>query len=287
MPGRIAVITGPTSGIGRATARALARLGYALVLVARDRARAEALAAELGENGGRAEVVIADLSLVSQVRSAAGEIAGRHPAIHLLVNNAGAVFTRRELTAEGHERTFALNVLAPFLITRLLLPNLRAAGAGARVVDVSSAAHHGARLDLANLESRPPYHGFSVYSRSKLALLLVGRAFAARSPGHDVVFVVVHPGFVRSRFGLANGGGFAIAMRFAMLFGISPTKAARTVIYAATSPDLDRASGAYVAHERIAKSSRAALDVSTGTGLWAELSRLTGLPESLPSASEP
>jgi len=276
---RVAVVTGATSGIGLATAEALASVGFHMVLVVRDPARGDRVRASIVSHGGTAEIVVADLSSLDAVRSAAAEIGKRHPAVHLLVNNAGAVFWRRALSVDGHERTFALNVLSPFLLTRLLEPNLRAAGGGARVVWVSSAAHYSARLDLGNLEANPPYRGFSVYSRSKLALLLVCRAFAIRTTAAQVAHIALHPGFVRSRFGLDNGGAFAVGLRIAMVFAISPRKAARTVVYAATSPELALVTGVYVAHERPEESSVAGQDAATGALLWDELSRLTGLPK--------
>ena len=278
MEGRVAVVTGATSGVGRATARALAAHGFHVVLVVRDPLRGEQLRSELSDGAGSAEVVRADLFRADDVCAAASAIGARHPAIHLLVNNAGAVFSRRALTPDGHERTFELNVLAPFLLTRLLEPNLRAAGGGARVVYISSAAHHGGRLDLTDLESSRRYFGFRVYSTSKLALLLLCRAYARRSRPEEILHVAVHPGFVRSRFGRSDGGAFAVGVAIAMVFAISPKRAARTVLYAATSPDLEGQSGAYVVRSRFARSSVAGEDAATGDALWRELARLTGLP---------
>ena len=275
---RVAVVTGATSGVGRATARALAGLGWQLVLVARNPSRADATAAELRSSGALVETVIADLSLSTEVRRAAGEIAAHHPSIDLLVNNAGAVYMRRAVTPEGHERTFALNVLAPYLLARLLEPNLRAAGGGARVVHVASEAHRGGRFSLENLESEPPYHGYGAYSRSKVALILLAREFGARVPPTAVVHVAVHPGFVRSRFGLDNGGGFALLLRLLGIFAISPERAARVLLYAATAPELARSRGAYVVRERVVEPAASARDAPTGARLWAELAQQTGLP---------
>src|SRR5580658_5624169 len=231
MSQKVAVLTGATSGVGRASALALGTVGYHLVLIVRDPVRGDRTRAAIVDAGASAEVVVADLSSLAEVRAASAEVLRRHSSISLLVNNAGAVFWRRELTVDGHERTFALNVLSPFLLTRLLEPALAASGGGARVVWVSSAAHHGARLDLANLESQPPYHGFAVYSRAKLAVILVCRAFAGRRSAAEVAHIALHPGFVRSRFGQGSGGARAVAMRFAMIFGISPERAARTVLW--------------------------------------------------------
>jgi NAD(P)-dependent dehydrogenase (short-subunit alcohol dehydrogenase family) len=278
MANRIAVITGASSGIGWAVARALGAAGWRLVLVGRNRDRLERAASALRAKGGDVEVVVADLTRIDEVHRAAAEIAGRHPAIDLLVNNAGAVFMRRATTSDGHERTFALNVIAPYLLARLLEPNLRAVGGGARVVDVASEAHRGAQLDLEDLESRPPYSGYRVYARSKVALILLNREFALRTPPSVVLHVSLHPGFVRTRFGRENGGAFALLIRLLSVFAISPERAARTVVYAATAPELAGTRGAYIVRERRTEPSHEAQDPAAGARLWAELARITGLP---------
>jgi NAD(P)-dependent dehydrogenase (short-subunit alcohol dehydrogenase family) len=270
------VITGATSGVGEASARLLASLGARVVIVARDPARAQAVASDLP--GPRAAPVIADLSTVAGVRSAADALQTAYPRIDVLVNNAGGVFMRRETTADGHERTIALNVLAPYLLTRLLEPALRRA-ASPRVVNIASAAHRGAHLDLDDLDSVRRYRGFSVYGRSKLALILITRAFARRSNPSDLAFFSVHPGFVRSRFGHNNGGAFGLGMRLAMVLGgISPERAAKTVAFAATSPTLSGRSGEYISRERIARASAESRVDGDGERLWTVLAGWSGLP---------
>jgi len=269
------VITGATSGIGAATAHRFASDGARVVVVARDPARAEAVRASLP--GTHPPPVIADLSVLSQVRTAAGAIRDLGLSVDVLINNAGAVFMRREVTSEGHERTLALNVLAPFTLTRLLEPALRSAP-HPRVVFVSSAAHYGTHLRFDDLES-VHYRGFSVYGRSKLALILVARAFARRHRPEELAFFAVHPGFVRSRFGLNNGGGFSLGMRFLMrIGGIAPATAARTVVFAATSPSLAGRSGDYIAKERIVQASKEASVDADGERLWKVLAAWSGLP---------
>lgn len=269
------VITGATSGVGQATAHRLAEHGARVLVVARDRARAEAERATLP--GAPPPPVIADLSTVAGVRAAAGSIRAVFPRIDVLINNAGAVFTRRATTADGHERTMALNVLAPYLLTRLLEPELRAAP-HPRVVNTASAAHYGAHLRWDDLESTR-YRGFSVYGRSKLALILVTRAFARRHRPEELAFFAVHPGFVRSRFGLNNGGGFSWGIRAAMAIGgISPAEAARTLEFAATSPSLAGRSGEYISKERIASTSKEAEVTEDGERLWTILAGWSSLP---------
>jgi retinol dehydrogenase-12 len=269
------VITGATSGVGAASAARIARRGARVVVVGRNRARAEAMTATLP---GAAPPVIADLSTMSGIRSAADTLRSSHPRIDVLINNAGAVYMRRGETVDGHERTIALNVLAPYALARLLEPTLRAAP-HPRIVNVASAAHHGAHLHFDDLEARERYRGFSVYSRSKLALILETRALARRWRPEDLAVFSVHPGFVRSRFGWNNGGGFAFGMRVLMgLVGISPDRAARTVEFAAFSPTLSGRTGDYIAREHIASASSEASIDADGDRLLAILAEWSGLP---------
>jgi NAD(P)-dependent dehydrogenase (short-subunit alcohol dehydrogenase family) len=277
----VIVVTGATSGVGAASAALFARQGARVVVVARDRDRAEAIRATLP---GAPPPVIADLATLAGMRSAAEALRSAYPSVDVLVNNAGGVFMRREETVDGRERTFALNVLAPYVLTTLLVPSLRTAP-HPRVVNVASAAHHGAHLHFDDLESHARYRGFSVYSRSKLALILETRAFARRWRADDLAFFAVHPGFVRSRFGLANGRAFAFGMRITMgLGGISPARAARTVAYAALSPDLAGRTGDYIARARIAHASREADAAADGDRLMSVLAGWSGLPSDGPLA---
>jgi NAD(P)-dependent dehydrogenase (short-subunit alcohol dehydrogenase family) len=207
LTGRVCVVTGPTSGIGRETARALARLHATLALVARDRERVDALVRDLKAESGnpRIEPFVADLSVLSEVRRVSEEIRQAYPKVHVLVNNAGALFFRREPTREGIERTWALNVLSPFLLTHRLCDRL-VDSAPARVVNVASAAHRGGHLRLDDPERKAKYSGYSAYSQSKLALIMWTYELARRLNGTGVTVNALHPGFVATRFGQNDGG---------------------------------------------------------------------------------
>jgi len=181
------------------------------------------------------------------------------------------------VTAEGTERTFALNVLAPFLLTRLLHDRLRE-NAPSRVVMVASAAHNGNRLDLDDLEGRTKYSGYTAYGRSKLALILLTHELARRWNDDGITVNAVHPGFVRSGFGQNNGGGVALAIRFLALFGLSATKGAVTPVYVATSPQVEGTTGEYFVKSRAARSSRESYDDALARKLWDVCSEKVGLP---------
>jgi NAD(P)-dependent dehydrogenase (short-subunit alcohol dehydrogenase family) len=277
---RTVVITGATSGIGEATARALVPRVETLVLVGRDPVKLAAVARGLGAEPRAARITthVADLALLADVRRLAGELGDGYPALNVLVNNAGAYYAKREETSEGIERTFALNVLAPFLLTRLLHDRLRAA-APSRVVQVASAAHSGTKLELDDLEARRKYSGFGTYGRSKLALILLTHEFARRWTGERVAVNALHPGFVRSGFGQNNGGGMAALIRFFARFsGISPTRGAETPVYLATSPQVEGTTGEYFDRSRAVRSSRESYDEAVARRLWELCSERVGLP---------
>jgi len=214
MHGKVVVMTGGTSGIGEVAAERLAGLGARLVLVARDRARGEATLARLRARGpGVAHVAhYADLSLIADTKRVAAEIAAAEPRIDVLINNAGAMFGHRRVTADGLELTFATNHMSYFLLTHGLRERLLASPP-ARVVNTSSAAHRRADLDFDDLQSARGYRGFMAYSRSKLCNILYTRELARRSAGTGVTANCLHPGFVATRFGDASGGFFSYVVR--------------------------------------------------------------------------
>jgi len=267
--GKVCLLTGATTGIGRAAAEGLARTGLTLVLAGRDAARTEAAVEGVRRVSGndRVEGLVADLSLGSEVRRLAAEFRARHRRLDVLVNNAGAIFTRREETAEGREKTLALNHLAYFLLTRELL-DLLLASAPARVVNVASEAHRGTRLDFDDLDSRRRYSGLGVYGRSKLMNLLFTAELARRLEGKAVTANALHPGVVATGFGGNTPGLFRTLVRIAQPFMLSPEKGARTLVYLATSPEVEGVSGKYFYRCREMRPSPAARDPEAARRLW-------------------
>ena len=275
---RVCLLTGATLGIGRAAAQAIAPMGMELVLVARDRARLEALAGELRQKtpGAKVGVLAGDLSRMSEVRRIAREFRATHDRLQVLANNAGALFTKREETPEGLERTLALNHLAYFVLTEELLPVLRAS-APARIVNVSSDAHMGMRLDLDDLNyTRGRYRPFVAYGRSKLMNILFTRELAQRLEGTRVTVDAMHPGFVRSGFGMNNPGLLPKLIKLGQAFARTPEHGARTLVYLATSPEVEGVSGKYFHDEREGRTSAPARDMEVARRLWEASVRLAG-----------
>jgi len=277
MDGRICVVTGASSGIGQATSIALARLGATVVLVCRDRGRGESAMAQVSAaaTGESPVLELADLSSLEQVRDLAGRLSGL-PKIDVLVNNAGLVIYHRELTVDGFEHTFALNHLAPFLLTNLLRPKLTAS-APARVVTVASTAHRGARLNLDDLQLEHHYSAMLAYSGSKLANILFTRELARRLEGTRVTANCLHPGTVRTRFGQTGSVWLRIGLMIGGPFLRSPESGARTVVYLASSPDVGDSSGGYYVSGKRREPSRAATNDETAARLWEISAKLTGL----------
>jgi NAD(P)-dependent dehydrogenase (short-subunit alcohol dehydrogenase family) len=271
MQGKTVVATGATSGIGAVAVVELARMGARVVFIARDAKRAEATLAELEAvapgRGHRAH--IADLSLVAEARRVGGEIAAGEARVDVLINNAGAIFSGRRITAEGLEMTFALNHMAYFTLTGCLRERL-VGSAPARVVSTASAAHAGARLDFDDLQCARDYSGMRAYRRSKLANILFTRELARRLAGTGVAANCLHPGLVASRFGDAAGGWTAPLFSFVKRFAISPAEGADTIVYLASSPDAAMASGKYFAKRKVQTPSRAARDDAAAAKLWAK-----------------
>jgi len=269
MQGKTVVATGATSGVGEAAATKLATMGARIVFVARDAERAEATLAKLDHiapgRGHRAH--IADLQLIAETRRVGEEIAAAEPRIDALVNNAGAMFSQRRVTAEGLERTFALNHMAYFMLTRALRERL-VASAPARVVSTASSAHFGARLDFDDLQCAREYVALRAYRRSKLCNILFTRELARRLEGTGVAANCLHPGFVASRFGDQAGGWNGRLFSLAKRFAISPEQGADTIVYLVSSPDAATASGEYFVKRKVAKPSNAARDAAAARTLW-------------------
>ncbi|MGA8302201.1 MAG: SDR family oxidoreductase [Thermoplasmata archaeon] len=286
---RVAVVTGATSGIGKEVARGLAAQGWTTVVVGRGTGRASTVAAELAtatRNPRVESVMVSDLAVRAEVQTLAGELLDRYPAIHVLVNNAGAYFARREVTVDGLERTFGLNVLAPFTLTSLLADRLRSS-APARVVQVSSSAHRGQSVHLEDLQGSANYHGYSAYGTSKLELILLTREFARRLPGTGVTVNAVHPGFIRSGFGKNNPGAVRVGFRLSeFLFARSVVYGARRVLTVATGPRAGSVSGEYFSRDQVVRGSTNSYDMATARRLFDACRGLAGIPD-LPDRSAP
>ena len=278
MTGLVCVVTGANRGIGEAAAKALGRLGATLVLVCRRREDGETVAAAIGalRECPMPEVVEADLSSQTAIRAGAEAIRALTPMLHVLLNNAGVVTRERQLTVDGLETQLAVNHLAPFLLTGLLLPLLRA-GAPSRVITVSSTTHHGAVIDFADLQSERDYDSAEVYARTKLMNVLFTYELARRLEGTGVTANCLHPGAVATRL-LADymrvpvvGGVLAHA------FGASPEQGADTVVYLAAAPEVATVTGRYFTNRRETRSSPASCDTGTARRLWEESERLTAV----------
>jgi NAD(P)-dependent dehydrogenase (short-subunit alcohol dehydrogenase family) len=276
--GKLCVITGATSGIGLVTAERLAQRGARLVLVGRDPARGEVALTRIKSRAPRAEVDIhyADLSGLEPVRALASRLRAL-PRVDVLINNAGAMFWRRGVTADGLERTFALNHMAYFVLTMLLRDKLLAS-APARIVNVASDAHRGARLDFDDLQSARTYNGVRVYSRSKLCNILFTRELAHRLEGTGVTANCLHPGFVASRFGDNNPGLIGVATAVTKrLFAIPPERGAETSVYLASSSAVEGKTGGYYVQSAPATPSAEAQDMHAARRLWDISARIAGL----------
>ena len=278
MQGKVIVITGATSGIGQVAAERLAGMGARLVLVARDQVRGRAMLARMRERapGIVHSIHYADLSRLFEMRRAAAEIAAAESRIDVLINNAGALFTSRQVTEDGLERTFATNHMAYVVLTHGLRERLMAS-APARVINTASNAHKRARLDFDDLQSAHGYRGFKVYGRSKLCNILYTRELARRWAGTGVTANCLHPGFVATRFADQSGGLFSYIVRMAKMFAISPEKGADTIVYLASSPEVAHVSGGYFYKCRPVTPSKEAQDDAAAKRLWLESTRLGGL----------
>lgn len=277
LTGRVCVVTGASRGIGRATAEGLAELGATLVLVCRRADDGADVAAGIIAAGGHAPtVVLCDLSSQASIRAAAAETLGKWPRLHVLVNNAGVLLRTREISVDGFEMQFAVNHLAFFLLTNLLLGALKA-GAPSRIVNVSSGAHQGGRIDFEGFKSERRYDPIRVYSMTKLANILFTHELARRLEGTGVTVNAVHPGVIATRL-LANyldvplvGGTIARA------FGGKPERGAETNIYLAASPEVAGISGGYFVNRQEGRSSPTSYDEAIARKLWEVSARLTGL----------
>jgi len=279
---KVCLVTGATNGIGKVTAQALAAKGATVVIVGRNAARTQETVEEIRHATNNPNVVsmLADLSVQADVHRLASEFRAKYNQLHVLVNNAGALFMERQMTTDGIETTFALNHLAYFLLTSLLLDVMKAS-APARIINVSSDAQTAGRLDWENLQGERSYSGFGAYSNSKLENVLFTFELARRLQGTSVTVNALHPGFVNTGFGKNNKN---ILMRFffsfaAPLMALSPEKGAQTSIYLATAPELEGVTGKYFSNKKETTAQKIAYDQDAARKLWEVSAQLTRLPE--------
>jgi len=277
MEGQTVVITGANSGIGREAARGLVALGAEVVMVCRNRDKAEEARADVVRTTGKdkVQVVLCDLASQADIRRGAAELLERFPKIHALVNNAGLVNTERLETIDGHEATFAVNHLAPMLLTHLL-KNRLVASSPSRVITVSSGMHWRGRVDLDDLESKRGYSQFAVYANSKLMNVLFARELARRLTGTGVVSNAMHPGFVHTNFG-PQKGFMKLAMPLARPFMISAPQGADTTVWLASAPEAGKVSGEYFYKRKVALSSPRSKDMDLARRLWEVSAHMVGI----------
>jgi NAD(P)-dependent dehydrogenase (short-subunit alcohol dehydrogenase family) len=277
---KICVITGGTDGIGKATAFGLATRGAKLLLHGRDPDKGARAVADLISRSGNSsiEFLQADFSSLADVRRLAAVLKERAPRIDVLINNAGGIHGTRLESKDGYEMTFAVNHLAGFLLTHLLLDELQT-GTPARIVTVASGAHRNAKMNFDDLQTTRGFSPMGTYGMSKLANVLFTRSLAKRLQGTKVTATSVHPGFCRTSFGrdIEASAVVKLIFRFAARFARTPEKGAETVIYLASSPAVEGASGGYYFDCKLAPTSRTAQDDNVAERLWKVSEQLTGI----------
>jgi NAD(P)-dependent dehydrogenase (short-subunit alcohol dehydrogenase family) len=282
MAGRVCLVTGANAGIGKATAFGLANIGATVVMACRSRDRGEAALAEIKQKNGKDSIslLVADLASQASIRKLAEDFRGQHPALHVLINNAGIIPRKRLLSEDGFETQFAVNHIAPFLLTNLFQDVLKSS-VSARIVTVASDMHRGATIDFDDLQSERSYSPTQVYSRTKLANVLFTCELAKRLQGTKVTANCLHPGVVATNL-LADAMGIPRPLKSTTrLMGTSPEKGAKTSIYLAASPAVEGISGKYFVRQKAVESSKASYDENLASRLWRVSAELTGLSDQI------
>ncbi len=280
MAGKVCMVTGANSGIGKATALGLANIGATVVMVCRSQERGEAALAEIKQKSSNERIflLLADLASQAAIRKLAEDFNKQFSALHVLINNAGIIPRKRQVTVDGFETQFAVNHLAPFLLTNLLLDTLKSS-APARIVTVTSDMHRGASISFDDLQSVGSYRPVRVYSETKLANVLFTYELARKLQGTKVTANCLHPGMVATKL-LADGIGIPRPLTSTTkLIGSSPEKGAKTSIYLAASPEVEGVSGKYFVKEKPVESSQISYDQSLAGRLWKQSAELTGLAD--------
>jgi retinol dehydrogenase 12 len=278
MKDKVCVITGGTDGIGKAAAQGLAHLGAKLLIHGRDPEKGARAVAELRARSQNpaVEFLPADFSSLADVRRFAATVTAHTPRIDVLINNAGGMFAKRNLSQDGYEMTFAVNHLAPFLLTHLLLDTLKSGGQ-TRIVTTASDAHRSGAIRFDDLQASRKYSTMRVYGTSKLANILFTRALAKRLAGTPVTATCLHPGFVRTSFGRNLSPVARPIFRLLSRLARSPEKGAETVVYLAASPQVQGASGGYYFDCKLTQPSPAAQDDTVAEQLWSVSEKLVGI----------
>jgi NAD(P)-dependent dehydrogenase (short-subunit alcohol dehydrogenase family) len=281
MQGKVCLITGATSGIGKATALGLARAGANVVLVARNAEQGEAVRTEIRQHSGNEaiELFIADLSSQAAIRQLASDFLAHHQTLHVLINNAGIMMGQRTVTIDGIETMLAVNYLAPFLLTNLLLDTIKAS-APARIINVASVPAN-MRINFDDLQATRKYSGFRQYQHTKLALVLFTYELARRLQGNGVTVNCLHPGTVNTNI-LRNPPpliGFLAKVPLAPLFFSSPEKGAETSLYLATAPEVEQVTGKYFIKKKEARSAKESYDEQVAQRLWLVGEKMTQLSD--------
>ncbi|OLB36074.1 MAG: short-chain dehydrogenase [Ktedonobacter sp. 13_2_20CM_2_54_8] len=279
MQGKICMVTGANSGIGKATALELAQMGATVVMVCRDRARGEEARSEITtkSRNNAVDLLQADLSSQQSIRQLVEHFKQRYTHLHVLINNAGAAFTGRRETVDGLEMTFAVNYLAPFLLTNLLLDVLKAS-APARIVNVSSASHKSGYIQMDDLQGEKHNRSMRAYPQSKLAIVLFTYELARRLQGTGVTANCLDPGFVATNIG-QTGASLPVRLLIKLIgsFGTSPEKGAKTSIYLASSPEVEGVTGKYFVKSLPKRSAAISYDESLQRQLWEQSAKLVNL----------
>jgi len=278
MAEKVCLVTGGNSGIGKSVALGLAKMGATVVVVSRNKEKGETAVTDTVEKSGNdnVELIQADMSSQNSIHQLVNEFRARHEKLHLLINNAGVYLTKRSETEDGLESTFAVNHLGPFLLTSLLVDILKAS-APSRIVNVTSDAHKGARVNFDDLQGERKFSGWQAYGQSKLAMILYTHGLAKKLEGTGVTVNSAHPGVVRTNFAKNNGGLVMLGFRFLGMFFISPESAAKRILYVATSPDLEGVTGKYFTKMHEVKSSQESYDDDSARRLWQISEQLTHL----------
>lgn len=280
MQGKICMVTGANSGIGKATALALAQMGATVVMVCRDRARGEEARSEIAtkSKNNAVDLLLADLSSQQSIRQLVENFQHHYTHLHVLINNAGAAFPgRRRETVDGLEMTFAVNYLAPFLLTNLLLDVLKAS-APARIVNVSSDAQASGYIQMDDLQAEKLYRPMRTYPQAKLAVALFTYELACRLQGTGVTANCLHPGFVATNFAQSDvRPAVRLLVKLIGSFGASPQKGAKTSIYLASSPEVEGVTGKYFVKSIPKRSAAISYDESLQRQLWEQSAKLVNL----------